>query len=241
MKVLAFNCSPRMTKSNTALLLDPFLEGAREAGAEVELVYLRKLKVKPCLGCFSCWLKTPGTCVQQDDVALIMPKLGEAEVWVFAMPLYVDGMPGHLKMLFDRLIPGARPVIELRDGHCRHPLRGNLKQRGKIVLIANCGFWELDNFDPLLVHMKAICRNVDREFAGALLRPHGEAMRPMMKLGIAIDDIFDAAREAGGEIVRQGRISPRLENIVSRELIPRDMYLRFANEGFKASAEKAAL
>lgn len=239
MKLLAFNCSPRMAKSNTSLILDPFLEGAREAGAEVELIYLRKLKVKPCLGCFSCWLKTPGICVQKDDVALIMPKLGEAEVWVFAMPLYVDGMPGHLKMLLDRMIPGARPVIEVRGDHCRHPLRGGMKKGGKIVLIANCGFWELDNFDPLLVHMKAICKNVNRELAGALLRPHGEAMRPMMRLGIAIDDIFDAAREAGREVVRKGKISRQLENIVSRELIPRDMYIRFANEGFKAlSAEK---
>lgn len=238
MKLLAFNCSPRMAKSNTSLILDPFLEGAREAGAEVELVYLRKLKVKPCLGCFSCWLKTPGTCVQKDDVALIMPKLGEAEVWVFAMPLYVDGMPGHLKMLLDRLIPGARPVIEVRGDHCRHPLRGSTKKGGNIVLIANCGFWELDNFDPLLVHMKAICKNMDREFAGALLRPHGEAMRPMMKLGIAIDDIFDAAREAGREVARGGKIPRQLENIVSRELIPRDMYIRFANEGFKALSRK---
>lgn len=238
MKVLAFNCSPRMAKSNTSLILDPFLEGAREAGAEVELVYLRKLKVKPCLGCFTCWLKTPGTCVQKDDVALILPKLGEAEIWVFAMPLYVDGIPGYFKMLLDRLIPGARPVIEIRDGHSRHPLRGSMRRQGKVVLIANCGFWELDNFDPLLVHMKAVCKNMGREFAGALLRPHGEAMKPMMKLGIAIDDIFDAAREAGREVVKRGRIPEGLERIVSRELLPRDMYIRFANEGFRAlSAE----
>lgn len=239
MKVLAFNCSPRMRKSNTSLILDPFLEGAREAGAEVELIYLRKLKIKPCRGCFSCWLKTPGVCVHKDDVALVMSKLGEAEVWVFAMPLYVDGMPGYLKMLLDRLIPGARPVIEIRDDHCRHPLRGDMKKPRKVVLIANCGFWELDNFDPLLVHMKAICKNMNGELAGVLLRPHGEAMRPMMRLGIAIDDIFDAAREAGREIVRKGRIPNQLENIVSRELIPRDMYLRFANEGFKALSGKA--
>jgi len=240
MKVLAFNCSPRMGKSNTSLILDPFLEGAREAGAEVELIYLRKLKIKPCRGCFSCWLKTPGVCVHKDDVAMVMPKLGESDIWVFATPLYVDGMTGYFKMLLDRLIPGARPVIEIRDGHCRHPLRGDMKKGGKVVLIANCGFWELDNFEPLLVHMKAICKNMNREFAGALLRPHGEAMKPMLKMGIKLDDVFEAAKEAGRQIVRQGKISPQLQNIVSRELIPRDMYLRIANEGFKALSGRTA-
>jgi multimeric flavodoxin WrbA len=229
-----------MGKSNTSLILDPFLEGAREAGAEVELIYLRKLKIKPCRGCFSCWLKTPGVCVHKDDVAMVMPKLGESDIWVFATPLYVDGMTGYFKMLLDRLIPGARPVIEIRDGHCRHPLRGDMKKGGKVVLIANCGFWELDNFEPLLVHMKAICKNMNREFAGALLRPHGEAMKPMLKMGIKLDDVFEAAKEAGRQIVRQGKISPQLQNIVSRELIPRDMYLRIANEGFKALSGRTA-
>jgi len=46
-KVLAFNCSPKMDKGNTALILTPFLEGMREAGAKVELFYTRKLKLTP--------------------------------------------------------------------------------------------------------------------------------------------------------------------------------------------------
>lgn len=43
----------------------------------------------------------------------------------------------------------------------------------KMVLVSNCGFWEMDNFDPLLVHLKALCRNAEAEFVGALLRLHG--------------------------------------------------------------------
>jgi len=43
MKVLAFNCSPKMDKGSTALILTPFLDGMREAGATVEIFYTRKL------------------------------------------------------------------------------------------------------------------------------------------------------------------------------------------------------
>ena len=67
MKVIAINSSPNMGKGNTALVLDPFLEGMRKAGAEVELFYTKKLKINPCQGEINCWVKTPGKCLQQDD------------------------------------------------------------------------------------------------------------------------------------------------------------------------------
>jgi len=62
MKVLAFNGSPKMDKGNTALILNPFLQGMREAGAEVELFYTKRLDIGPCQEEFNCWLKTTGKC-----------------------------------------------------------------------------------------------------------------------------------------------------------------------------------
>ncbi len=232
MKVLAFNGSPRMDNSNTALILTPFLDGMREAGAGVEFFYTKKLKINPCQGCFTCWLKTPGVCFQKDDMQMLHPKLRQADIWVLATPLYVDGMSGPMKNLLDRFIPLVQPFIELRDGHCRHPLREGPKS-GKVVLVSNSGFWEMDNFDPLLVHVRAMCKNTAREFAGGLLRPHGEALRPMIELGAPPDDIFAAAKEAGRQLVRDGEMSTETLNIVSRELLPLDMYVQMANQKFQ--------
>ena len=236
MKVLAFNCSHRMDNGNTALILNPFLEGMKEVGAEVELFYTRKLKINPCRGDFICWLKTPGECWQKDDMQMLYPKLREAEIYVFGTPVYVDGVSGPMKNLLDRMIPGAQPFFELRDGHCRHLLREGHKY-GKVVLVSNCGFWEMDNFDPLLVHTKAFCRNGAMEFAGALLRPHGEALRPMMEMGISLDDVFEAAREAGRQLVKDGRMSAETLNIVSRELVPLEMYIKAASEMFQQTLD----
>ncbi|MCK4722400.1 MAG: flavodoxin family protein [Dehalococcoidia bacterium] len=68
-KVVAVNGSAMMDNGNTHLILEPFLEGLKETGAEVELFYTRKLDIKPCQGGFICWNKTPGECWQKDDMA----------------------------------------------------------------------------------------------------------------------------------------------------------------------------
>jgi multimeric flavodoxin WrbA len=236
MKVVAINSSPNMVKGNTALVLGPFLEGMRDAGAEVELFYTRKLKINPCQGEFNCWLKTPGECFQQDDMQMLLPKIAEADVLVLATPVYVDGVTGPMKNLLDRIIPLAQPFFELRDGHCRHPRRDGSKG-SQLVLVSNCGFWEMDNFNPLLVHMKAVSKNVGIEFAGALLRPHGPALSGMMEMGMPVDDIFDAAKEAGRQLVEDGRISPETLKGVSRELLPLEMYVEIVNQRFQEALD----
>jgi len=225
LKVVAINGSPKMDKGNTALILGPFLEGMREVGAEVELFYTKKLDVNPCQGCFTCSLRTPGECFQKDDMQMLHPKLCEADIWVFASPVYVSGVTGPMKTLIDRiLIPLGKPALDLRNGHCHHPLRERIKH-GKVVLVSNCGYWEMDNFNLLLAQIRALCWHAEREFAGALLRPHGPALKPMMERGVPVDDIFEAAKEAGRQLVEDGKMSPETLNIVSRELVPLEMYL----------------
>ena len=69
MKVLALNSSPRGEgQSQTEFLLTHLVQGMQEAGAEVEVVALRKKTIKNCIGCFTCWTKTPGICIHQDDM-----------------------------------------------------------------------------------------------------------------------------------------------------------------------------
>jgi multimeric flavodoxin WrbA len=232
MKAVAINSSPNMEKGNTALVLAPFLEGMREAGVEVELFYTKKLKINPCQGEFNCWFKTPGECFQKDDMQMLLSQIAEADVLVLATPVYVDGVTGPMKNLLDRIIPMAQPFFELRDGHCRHPGRDGNKN-SRLVLVSNCGFWEMDNFNPLLVHMKAVSKNMGIEFAGALLRPHGPALKGMMEMGRPVNDIFEAAKEAGRQLVEDGKMSDETLKVVSRELLPLDMYVEIVNQRFQ--------
>jgi multimeric flavodoxin WrbA len=144
----------------------------------------------------------------------------------------VDGVTGPTKNLMDRLLPLVQPFQELSEGHSRHPRRAEVRCR-QLVLVSNCGFWELDNFDPMLDHMKAVCKNLRVEFAGELLRPHGPALKPMMAMGMPVDDILAVANEAGRQLVENGEMSPETLKVVSRELLLREMYIQIVNQGFQ--------
>ena len=90
-------------------------------------------------------------------------------------------------------------------------------------------FWEMDNFDLLLAQIHAFCGHAEREFAGALLRPHAPALPSMMKEGADVDDILEAAKEAGRQLVEDGKMSPETLDIVSRELLPLEAWARGAD------------
>lgn len=237
MKVLAFNCSPHMDKGNTALILDPFIKGMKEEGAQVELIYLRKLRINPCQGDVGCWINAPGECHEKDDMDMIYPKMRQADIIVFATPVYFDGMPGPMKNLIDRLIPLLEPYYEIREGHCRHSLPQD-HEHSKIVLVSTCAFWEMDNFNPLVKHMQAICKNACWDYVGALLRPHGNALWYMLKHDMPVQDIIEAANDAGKQIIRDGKMKQETLKTVSRELCPIDVYLEKMNTDFRKALSR---
>ena len=224
-KVIVINGSPSMSKGTTALILNPFIEGMKEMGADVDLYYTNKLKINPCQGKFICATQTPGECFQKDDMERLYPKFHSADIWVFATPLYVNSMPGPLKTLIDRiLIPMGKLHLDLKDGHCHHPLREVIKD-GKIALVSNCGYWELDNFNLLIEQIKALCFHAERDFAGALLRPHGPAFRSMVSGGADLEDIFEAAKEAGCQLIKTGSMKESTLKTIRRALLPLASYI----------------
>jgi multimeric flavodoxin WrbA len=99
MKVLGIMGSPRR-QSNTEILLDKALEGAREAGAEVEKVLVSKLEISPCLEIYAC--RKDGNCAIKDDMQLLYEKLLEADHIVFASPIFFYSVTSQAKAIIDR-------------------------------------------------------------------------------------------------------------------------------------------
>jgi hypothetical protein len=162
---------------------------------------------------------------------VLLPKFHDADLWIFASPIYCDGINGSMKTLIDRLIALMQPFTELRAGRCRHPLRDDVK-RGKVVFVSSAAWWKMENFDPMIAYFQAFCNNFDREFTGALLRPHSVAMVPLRKERVFFD-ISAAAKKAGNEIITQGKISQDCLTIISQELMPQDVYIDVLNKGWE--------
>ena len=101
-KILIISSSYRKN-GNSETLAKEFQRGAREAKNEVEIIYLRDYNLEFCKGCLVC--KKTGKCPIHDDVESIAEKVKEAEVLVFATPIYYYCISGQLKTFLDRLNP----------------------------------------------------------------------------------------------------------------------------------------
>ncbi len=102
-RILVITASARPV-SNSEILADEFARGAREAGHQVEKIRLRDKDMHFCNGCYDCEADEH-RCSQHDDVAPILDKMADADVIVFATPIYFYEMSGRLKTLLDRTMP----------------------------------------------------------------------------------------------------------------------------------------
>lgn len=111
-KIVVLSTSLR-ANSNSELLAKSFVEGAKEAGNEVEYISLKNKDIRFCIGCLAC--QKTGHCVIKDDVADIMNSVLEADVVVWATPIYYYEMSGQMKTLIDRLNPMYSKDYKFRD------------------------------------------------------------------------------------------------------------------------------
>ena len=106
MRVLVLQASPN-THGSTAILVDEFCRGAREAGHSVERIDVCKLDIAPCTGCVACGYEGP--CVQHDDMDDLREQILAADALVLATPLYYYGMTAQLKCVIDRFYSALYP------------------------------------------------------------------------------------------------------------------------------------
>ena len=208
-----------MEKGNTALVLTPFLEGMKQAGASVELLYARQLNIKPCTGELFCWHKKPGKCYINDDMQNLYPKLHQTEILVLASPVYLP-LPSEMQNIINRLVPLIEPILEFKNNRTRARFHKQIKIR-KIVLVGVCGWWEIGNLNTLHQIVNEIAKDVNCEFAGAVLRPHSYLMRTNLE---KVKEVKYALRQVGYELVDTGIISNDLLKIISQPLISEKEY-----------------
>jgi hypothetical protein len=98
-------------------------ERLKRAGWTVEAVVLRDKKIAWCTGCFGCWIKTPGTCVIDDEGRQIARSLIRSDLAVLVTPVTFGGYSAELKKVLDRTIPLIMPYFTMVKGEVHHVKR----------------------------------------------------------------------------------------------------------------------
>lgn len=229
MKVIAINSSPRgQGTSKTRLLLDALVKGMREANAEAETIHLREKVVRNCIGCYTCWTKTPGKCIHQDDMTNeLFPKWLEADMVVYATPLYHFTMNAAMKVFIERTLPVLEPFFVQHDGKTTHPLRKTMPQA---VVLSVAGFPESTVFAQLSSYVKFL---FGKRLAAEIYRPGAEVMT-LPQLSEATKGILEAATQAGHELVNSLRVSESTMERISRPIIEPDFMAKMTNIFWKS-------
>lgn len=151
MKIIVLEGSPNKNGS-THILADCFRQGAEGAGHTVEMIDVAHAKIHPCTGCIHCGYEGP--CVQKDDVEDIRRKILDADMLVFATPLYYYGMSAQLKTMVDRFCAFNSSI---QRKHMKSAL---------LAVAWNSDSW---TFDALEAHYKTLVRYLNLTDMGMIL------------------------------------------------------------------------
>ncbi|HME44033.1 MAG TPA: NAD(P)H-dependent oxidoreductase [Syntrophorhabdales bacterium] len=227
MKIVAIQGSPRPKASNTEKLLQEFLKGTRSEGADAETIYLKEKNIHHCVGCYTCWTKTPGVCVFKDDMPELLEKVRAADLLVYATPLYIFNVTALMKIFQDRMLPLADPHL-IKDGETyRHPRRHSWSP--KMVLVSTCGFPEISHFDGLRQVFRHVEKSGHVPLVGELLVPGAELVLRQEFIRERAAYIFQAAFQAGVEVVRNGVVSKETEARVQQLVVSPEEVAGMAN------------
>ncbi len=202
MNILAFNSSPRdHDTSKTELVLQKFLEGAKRAGAVAETLYLRNYKINHCLGCYDCWLKTPGRCVQKDDMSeVLFDQYLAADLVVLACPIYHATMNARMKLFVERTLPMMDPLGETPEaGGSPH----RFDKMPRVVTLSVAGYWDQVMFQALSMTWR-MCLGGDLV---AEIYRHSSEFLSVPEFQPQVQAVLDAVAQAGEEVVRQGQVA----------------------------------
>jgi multimeric flavodoxin WrbA len=203
MKIVGILGSPR-PKSNTGVLLDAVLSGAREAGAEAERLAMAGLKMEFCTGCSQC--HRLGHCRHDDDAETLKAKMREADGIVLGSPVYISSVTAQMKTLMDR---------------CCHFIHCFLLDGKYGAAVATAGGSGQDEVGAYQNRFLRTCGAQTVGTAGALgahprgLRDEGDAVARATQLGIDLVAAITEKRDYPDQAAERTQHFARMKYLVS--------------------------
>ena len=101
-------------------ILDLLMNELHSGGATVQLFTLREIKMGSCIGCFGCWLETPGICLEPDAGRDIARAVVQSDTTILFSPVTFGGYSSEIKKIQDRWIPILLPDFGVYRGEVHH-------------------------------------------------------------------------------------------------------------------------
>ena len=229
MKILAINSSYRGNRGYTRFLIDKLFKGATKQGADCDFVTLSENKINVCIACNTCqtekhYLK----CIfdEKDDFKSIINKMADADIIIFATPVYLFGISGLMKIFIDRL-HSTGDVNDLRvskSGLIFHHINHNICSKPFVTLIC-CDNIEDETPKNIISYFRTYSKFMDAPQVGNLIRNagtltgHGKDPDKETKFP-KIYDVYNAYKQAGQELVEYGEITDKTQKIANQEILP---------------------
>jgi len=211
MIVTAINGSPKGKNSNTEVMLASLLEGFRENGDIVKNITLSEFDINYCSGCYSCWFKTPGICIKKDDMSTIISEMDGSDIIILGSPLYFNNLSGTLKVFIDRLtVCGGSP----------HNVEKKEKVNPKYIMVSNCGFPMIKQFDVVSLWVKHFCQLLQTQLLAEFYTPHGKVLTTATEEQLASKNSYlNFLKECAIEISKVGELSEEKKERTIKSLL----------------------
>ena len=102
---------------------------------DITVINTKLMDLKFCIGCFGCWVKTPGMCVQKDDMPVILQAIINSDLTVYVSEVKVGFVSSELKKVNDKTIPLIHPYMEIVYDEIHHKRRYDTYPEIALVLI----------------------------------------------------------------------------------------------------------
>lgn len=129
-------------------------EGLIDKGYVVEEKRLKEIEIKPCMGCYACWIKTPGKCIIDDYGRELVSEMINSQLIVYLTPVVYGGYSPELKKALDRIIPLLLPFFKKIKGEIHHPKRYETYPEVLVLGITN-----QENLEEKIIFNELIGRN----------------------------------------------------------------------------------
>jgi len=120
MRVTLLNGNPEVENEAFDRFAATLGEALGQRGHELRAFTLRDLDVRPCTGCFGCWVKRPGRCIVDDDMEAIRHAYMASDLVLFGSPVKMGYVSSLLKRSIDKLIPLLLPYALVEGGELHH-------------------------------------------------------------------------------------------------------------------------